>query len=147
MWYNEVMKHILYGFSIIFLFSSCIGPFSGKKRELPKELHPAHHETTILSKDIQHYKELLKDPHPEIRLAAGKVLFEFGEPSGEEALLEALKGEDLHHRLDSFIELSEKPNPNILEALQSAISAEKDAMVRFVMKRNLKQARKKLNLE
>ena len=141
------MKKFLSSFLFIFFLSSCVGPFSAKKREFPKEIHPVHHETTLLSKDTQRYKGLLKDPHPEIRLAAAKVLFEFGEPSGEEVLLEALKGEDLHHRLDSFIELSEKPNTNILRALQNAVESEQDAMARFVMKRNLKAARKKLNLE
>ena len=108
-----------------------------------------HHEESALAttEELKRYHELLKDPHMEIRLAAGKVLLDHGDPAGAATLLQALKGEDLHQQLDSFVALSEKPTKEVIEALQNCAEAEKDAMARFVMKRNLKAARRKLNLE
>ena len=128
----------------VFLFSSCASHSSAQRKELPhQKIHPVE-ETSISAEHVKRYQELLKDPHLEIRLAAAKVLLEHGDRSGEAILLEALKDEGTHPRLDSFLALSENPTQEILRALQNASEVEKDAMIRFVMKRKLKEAQKKL---
>ena len=80
----------------------------------------------------------------EIRLAAASVLMSHGDRSGEPVLLEMLKREDIHFRIDSFLKLTEEPTKKIVPDLQSAIEAEHDTMARFVMKRALRNAQKKL---
>ena len=135
---------LLISFSAFFLFSSCAGP-SAKKKELIKNT-PTDRTSpiSVTSEGLERYHQLLKDPHMEIRLAAAKVLMDQGDTSGQPVLLEALKGEDKHFRIDSFLELAERPTKEILPSLENALRAEQDAMTRFIMKRSLKDARNKL---
>ena len=135
---------LLISFSALLLFSSCAGP-SAKKKELVKNTPTVQAlPVSMTSEEFARYRELLKDSHMEIRLAAAKVLMDQGDMSGQPALLEALKGEDKHFRIDSFLELAEKPTQGILPDLENAVNAEKDAMARFIMKRALREAQNKL---
>ena len=132
------------GVGLVFLFSSCVSHSSVQRKERPpQEIHQLQ-QGSLTAEQLKRYRELLQDSHQEIRLAAAKVLWEDGDPSGEVILLEALKDKETHPRLDSFLALSENPTQEILIALQNASEVEKDAMIRFVMKRKLKEAQKKL---
>jgi|GEM_PF-3167979 len=149
---------------VAFLFSSCRSASSIQKQgknimgetqqeksvqeeshqaaQFQEETHEIH--APITEKEAEYYRNLLRDPHVEIRLAAASVLMSHGDRSGEPVLLEMLKGEDRHFRIDSFLKLAEEPTKKIIPDLQNAIEAERDTMARFVMKRALRTAQKKL---
>lgn len=98
----------------------------------------------LTEKEAEYYQRLFKDTHVEIQLAAASVLMSHGDRSGEQVLLELLKGENQHLRIDSFLKLAERPTKKLIPDLQRAIEAEKDTMARFVMKRALKKAQQRL---
>ncbi len=77
-------------------------------------------------------------------MASAAVLMGHGDRFGEAVLLEALKGEDRHSRIDAFLELAEHPTKKLVPDLQNTIEAEHDAMAKFIMRRALKNAQKKL---
>ena len=123
----------------------------GVKEETPQPMEQFHEKAggqklyaPLMDEEAKYYRNLLKNPHTEIRLAAASVLMSHGDRSGEPALLEVLKGEDQHYRIDAFLELAERPTRKIIPDLQNAIDKEKSAMARFVMKGALRNAQKKL---
>lgn len=163
------MKRFLFGLLLLVQFSSSCenAPSKISKVEQAEEIphsqaveqEASHEEETehfhetskelkllppLSDKEAEYYRKLLKDTHIEIQLASASVLMSHGDRSGESVLLELLKGENQHLRIDSFLKLAERPTKKLLPVLQNAIEQEKDAMARFVMKRALKKAQKKL---
>ena len=151
----------------IFLFSSCQDSPSisgqeevdqpqkdiikGDKEKVSQSTKEFHEETSgqklyapLTDEEAKYYRNFLKDPHSEIRLATASVLMSHGDRSGEPVLLELLKGEDRHFRIDAFLELAERPTKKLIPDLQNTIEKEKDTMARFVMKGALRNAQKKL---
>ena len=135
-------------FIFLVIFCSSCGHSSSRIKRESKKIEPAHQATKLFppltDQEADYYRNLFKDSHVEIRLAAASVLMSHGDRSGERILLELLKGEDLHFRLESFLKLTDVPTRKIVADLQNAIEKEKDMMARFVMKRALKKAQQKL---
>lgn len=131
---------------LLLFFSSCAASSSTKKKGGASNVSTDQVlRNPATSGEAKQYKQLLEDSHMEIRLAAAKVLLDYyRDTTGYSVLLEALRGEDKHFRIDSFLELAEKPTQEILPDLEKAVKNEKDAMARFVMKRALKDAKNKL---
>lgn len=156
-----MMKTLRVVLSLVLFCSSCENAPSKTKQanEILPEMSREHeeeeghfHDTPkdikffppLAEKEAEYYRKLLKDTHIEIQLASASVLMSHGDRSGEPVLLELLKGENQHLRIDSFLKLAERPTKKLIPQLQEALEKEKDTMARFVMKRALRKAQKKL---
>jgi len=115
------------------------------QKELSGEIEQGE-KPPVTEEELKRYQALLKDPHTVIRLAAARVLLAYGDRSGEEVLLEALKRDDTRHRIDAFLALSAGLTEETTPVLQKIVDDEKNPMARYVMKRTLKKALKEFKL-
>jgi len=129
--------------SVLAFYSWSNIPSFKPQTESPKEAQSVQ-KPPAPQKERRPYRALLEDQHTVIRLAAARVLLVYGDRSGEGVLLEALKGDDTRHRIDAFLALTGSLTEETVPTLEGALETEKNPMARYVMKRTLKKAIKKL---